>query len=103
MSKYTPVCVGSFLRAITLLLCVAVFALSSTAQTAGTGALSGTIKDSPGAVIPKATATATSVDTSQSRSATSDMDGIYKINLLPPGNYRVKFEATGFTVVEVPS
>ena len=72
-------------------------------QTAGTGALTGTITDPSGAVVPAATVTATSLDTGQVRTATTGADGTYKINLLPPGNYRVRFEASGFKPVEIPS
>src|SRR5690348_4228942 len=75
----------------------------SYAQTAGTGALTGTVTDPSGAVIPNVTVTAISVDTGQARTATTGTDGTYKISLLPPGNYRVAFEASGFKPVEIPS
>jgi len=65
------------------------------AQTAGTGALTGTIKDPSGAVIPNATVTATSVDTGQVRTSPTGADGTYRLTLLPPGNYRVRIEAGG--------
>lgn len=73
------------------------------AQTAGTGALTGTVTDPSGAVVPNVTVTAISLDTGQARTATTGTDGTYKIGLLPPGNYRVTFEASGFKAVEVPS
>ena len=73
------------------------------AQTAGTGALTGRVADPSGAMVSNATVTATSVDTGQARSVTTGTDGTYKIDPLPPGNYRVKFEAAGFKAVEIPS
>ena len=71
------------------------------AQSAGTGALTGTITDPTGAVIPNVTVTLTSTDTNQARSATTGADGSYKFTLLPPGVYRVRFAATGFKTSEV--
>jgi hypothetical protein len=73
------------------------------AQTAGTGALTGTVKDPSGAVIPNATVTLTSIDTGQARTDMSGADGSYRFSLLPPGNYKVRIEASGFKPVEVPS
>jgi hypothetical protein len=73
------------------------------AQTAGTGALSGTIKDPSGAVVPNAMITLTSADTGAVRTTTTAADGSYKFNLLPTGNYRVRIEAAGFKPVEIPS
>jgi hypothetical protein len=71
------------------------------AQSAGTGALTGTVKDQTGAVVPNATVTLTSTDTNQARTATTGADGAYRFNLLPPGAYRVRFAATGFKTSEV--
>ena len=73
------------------------------AQTAGTGALTGRVTDSSGAVVPGVMVAATSLDTGQSRTVTTSEDGSYTLNLLPPGNYRVRFEIAGFKAVEVPS
>jgi hypothetical protein len=73
------------------------------AQTPGTGALTGTVKDPSGAVIPNATVTLTSVDTGQTRTTMTGGDGVYHFSLLPPGNYRVRIESSGFKPVEVPS
>src|SRR3984893_8475042 len=72
-------------------------------QSASTGALAGTVKDSSGAAIPNATVTAISVDTGQARTTITGADGTYKFGLLPPGSYQVKVEAAGFGPAEVPS
>ncbi|MBV8845486.1 MAG: carboxypeptidase regulatory-like domain-containing protein, partial [Bryobacterales bacterium] len=73
------------------------------AQSAGTGALAGTVTDPSGASVPGATVTATNTETSQARTTTTGSDGTYKFSLLPPGTYRLKFTATGFRTAEVPS
>jgi hypothetical protein len=72
------------------------------AQTAGTGALTGTVTDSSGAVIPSVAVTATNTDTGQERTATTNAAGVYTFSLLPPGTYRVKFGAPGFRTTEIP-
>jgi hypothetical protein len=95
---------------ITAITCtiLSVFALllsvrSISAQTAGTGALTGSVTDSSGAAIAGAMVTATNTGNGQSRVTTTGTDGSYKFSLLQPGTYTVKFEASGFAVVEVPS
>ncbi|HTA41953.1 MAG TPA: carboxypeptidase-like regulatory domain-containing protein [Bryobacteraceae bacterium] len=73
------------------------------AQSAGTGALTGTVTDPSSSVIPNVSVTLTSVDTAQVRVTTTGPDGTYKFALLPPGTYRVRFAASGFKTTEVPS
>jgi Carboxypeptidase regulatory-like domain/TonB-dependent Receptor Plug Domain len=78
-------------------------AARSPAQTSGTGALTGTVTDSSGAVIPGARVTAASLSTGQSRTVATDASGTYTLSLLPAGSYRVTFSAEGFNTVEVRS
>ena len=73
------------------------------AQSAGTGALTGTVKDPTGAVIPGVSITATNIETGLERSALTSETGSYSFSLMPPGNYRVKFAKDGFKTSEVPS
>jgi outer membrane receptor protein involved in Fe transport len=73
------------------------------AQSASTGALTGTVTDPSGGSIANATVTATSLGTGQSRTTTTDASGSYKLSLLPPGDYSVKISASGFKTAEVPS
>ena len=75
----------------------------SHAQTAETGALTGTVSDPSGAVIAGATVTITNANTGQTRTATTDASGSYTFSLLPPGNYSVKFSASGFKTSQVAS
>jgi len=73
------------------------------AQSAGTAALTGTVTDASGAVVPNVSVTVTNTETGLARAATTGADGSYRFSLLPPGTYRVRFSATGFKVAEVPS
>lgn len=73
------------------------------AQSAGTGALTGTVTDPTGAVVPNVTVTVTNVDSGQARTVMTGADGSYRVPLLQPGNYEVKFDANGFKPVEIPS
>jgi hypothetical protein len=79
-----------------------VFAPALLAQTASTGALSGTVTDPSGAVITNVTVTLTSADTGAVRTTTTGSDGTFKFGLLAPGNYNVRFAAAGFKPEEVP-
>src|SRR5579862_1555515 len=72
----------------------------SLAQTAETGALTGTVTDPSGAIISGATVTLTSAATGQTRTTTTDANGSYKFSLLQPGTYSVKFSAAGFKTAE---
>ncbi len=53
-------------------------------------------------MVPNATVTATSIGTGQTRTATTDAAGTYKFGLLAPGDYKLKFEGSGFTTMAVP-
>ena len=75
---------------------VLVFAGVTVAQQV-TGSISGTIKDSSGAVVPNATVTITNTDRNQVvRTIKSDSLGAYTAPLLPLGNYAVSAEANNF-------
>ena len=58
--------------------------------------LSGTVRDSEGAVIPEATLTVTNVDTNQVQTIQSSSAGEFAIPSLAPGRYSVSVEHTGF-------
>ena len=89
---------------VVLFACVSVaFTPFLTAQTTGLVVLSGRVIDASGNAVANATVTATGLENGQVRSATSGTDGRYKFEGLPPGNYRLKFEATGLKMLEIPS
>jgi hypothetical protein len=54
------------------------------------------VKDTSGAVIPRATVTITNEQTGRQEVATSDLDGRYTSLPLPPGEYRVEAGLQGF-------
>jgi Carboxypeptidase regulatory-like domain/TonB dependent receptor len=90
------------------LACVLFFATclcapNAIAQTDGTGALSGFVKDSSGALVAGAAVTITSTQTGQTRSTVTGTSGTYSFSLLPPGTYKVVFAAKGFKTLEVAS
>lgn len=67
-----------------------------------TGAISGTITDASGAIVPHATVTVTNADTGVIPwRGTSNELGIYSAPALPVGSYRVRVELAGFKKEEV--
>src|SRR5215472_660915 len=61
-----------------------------------TGSMLGTITDSSGATVPNARVTIIEVNTGAIRTANSNESGNYSFADLPPGNYKVAVELTGF-------
>lgn len=66
------------------------------AQTAGGGAIQGTITDQTGAAVPNAIVTATNVATRVQTTRPSSSDGLYNIAPLIPGTYTLTAKAKGF-------
>jgi hypothetical protein len=66
----------------------------------GTGTILGQVTDPTGAVVPGARVTATNVDTSFSRSGTSNPEGSYRFPAMPVGNYRIEVSKQGFKTVQ---
>jgi Carboxypeptidase regulatory-like domain len=63
------------------------------------GALTGTVSDSAGAVLPSARIEAINEATSSSRMTVADAAGDYQFLNIEPGNYAVVISATGFASV----
>lgn len=72
------------------------------AQTASTGAISGTVTDSSGAVISGADVTVTNESTGEARHQKTDSDGNFLAPLLLPGMYRIDVVNTGFKTLVRP-
>ena len=69
-------------------------------QTSGT--ISGTVKDTSGAVVPEARVVAMSSSAGgERREAVSNSIGQYTLPFLPPGNYRIEVSRTGFATTVV--
>ena len=82
---------------LTLLL-VAALALPSfvAAQSTTNGAISGTVTDPSGAVLPNLTVTLKSVEKGFTQEAKTNAQGSYQFPLLEPGTYAVTIAASGF-------
>src|SRR6267143_2101960 len=61
-----------------------------------TGSLTGTITDPNGAVVANAHVTITNSTTNQTFEITTDSDGVYRAQNLPPGTYTLNASAPGF-------
>lgn len=61
-----------------------------------TGSISGTVRDSSGAVIPGASVVALNTETGIESSTRTDARGFYSLPALPVGHYNVEIQARGF-------
>jgi hypothetical protein len=77
-----------------------IFAVSANAQLSGKGAITGTVADTTGAVIPNATVTATNGATGISTVAKTTGAGAYNFSNLDPGIYTVTIAAEGFQTLK---
>ncbi|MGB7845811.1 MAG: TonB-dependent receptor [Candidatus Acidiferrum sp.] len=95
-----------FLCMPSLLLAFALWAFGPShvhAQTVSTGAIAGAVTDPSAAAIPSVSITATEKATASKRVVQTDSSGVYRFNLLPPGEYELRFEAAGFKTVVPPT
>jgi outer membrane receptor protein involved in Fe transport len=83
--------------ALLLLVCLLSATTHTThAQQSATATLSGIITDPQGALVAGAQVTATQKATGARRETTSNAEGLYVLTNLPPGEYEVTIQATGF-------
>jgi hypothetical protein len=66
------------------------------AQTGATTGLTGRVTDASGGAIPGATVTVRSLDTGSERVVRTSPTGNWEVRFLPPGDYSVTFESSGF-------
>jgi len=79
-----------------LLVLVALWGAVGAHGQAVTANLQGVITDASGAVVAAATISAISPETGIQRSTETNVDGLYRINLLPRGRYQVQAKKAGF-------
>jgi hypothetical protein len=87
---------------IALALAVAVCAPAAFAQGGGassTGSISGQVADESGGVLPGVTVTATSPAQMGTLTAITNEEGIFRFPSVPPGEYKVQFELSGFSTL----
>jgi hypothetical protein len=85
-----------------LLLGTCFLALPVAAQTPQ-GTIAGTITDSSGAAVRGATVTAVSLQTNDTRTATANSTGAYRIEAVLPGDYKISASAETFGTTTAPS
>jgi hypothetical protein len=88
-----------FLFAIALLTAIVPF--SAFAQSSN-GSIVGTVTDDSGGILPGVTITAVNTATSLTRTSVSNAFGHYDVPLLPPGNYSLSSELSGFQPLKYP-
>lgn len=64
------------------------------------GSIGGVVTDSTGAIVPGASVTVVNQATNDSRQRASQSTGTFTVVALPPGVYRVRIEAKGFSVYQ---
>ncbi len=83
-------------------LALTLFCLSPALAQSGRGTLTGTVKDTSGAIVPAAEVTITNMETGVQIKAVATSAGVYHVPYIPPGKYTISASSTGFkkTVLE---
>lgn len=77
-----------------------ILGIAANAAAQGTNAaISGTVTDEQGGVLPGVTVTVRNVETGTVRAAVTEADGQYRVQALLPGRYDITAEIAGFTTV----
>lgn len=88
---------GRVLAGVLALLCVAGPAMAQGQQS---GSLQGRVSSADGLGLPGATVTVSSAALQGLRTAVADVNGVYSLHGLPPGEYVVRFEMDGMSTIE---
>jgi hypothetical protein len=85
---------------VACVLALAALAAPAFAQvSATTGSINGKVSDATGGVLPGVTVTISSPAMQGTRSDVTDQQGDYRFPAVPPGEYRITYELTGFGTV----
>jgi hypothetical protein len=87
------------MRRISVVLLVLTLSFLAVAQTSTTS-LRGTVTDSKGAVIPKASVTLARAETGFNRTVQTDQTGSYQFLQIPPGTYKITITSPAFAKSE---
>jgi len=74
---------------------------SAFGQASSSSDAAGKVVDSTGASIPGATVHLVNTGTGAERTATTNNDGSWSIPNIPPANYRIRVEKTGFKTAQI--
>src|SRR5262249_34440685 len=94
-SRFINVSIGLAIALLTILALPA-----STHAQLTRGAISGTVRDQAGAVVPGAQVKVINPQTNVAREAVTNDEGFYRIGAVEPGVYSVLIEKTGFSKIE---
>ena len=86
----------SLVRSASMVLAIGFSTLPALAQTSANGAIRGHVTDPTGAVLPDTTITAVSSTAPAPLTVVSDSEGYYRLLELPPGEYELAAERSGF-------
>jgi hypothetical protein len=87
---------GPAVLCLALCLFIVVNSFDASAQTASTGALTGTVTDPSGAVVPNVRIILRNDGTGGTLTGVTGQDGSYRVSLLPAGEYELTVEAVDF-------
>src|ERR1039458_6288421 len=88
------------LLSMAVVLALAIFAGVASAQTS-MGTITGTVRDSVGAVVQDATVAVKNEATGENHTATTKIDGSFRIDAVGPGPYTVHATREGFSGFEL--
>ena len=83
-------------RSLILCWAFAVVPSLAAAQASGTGSIVGRVADSSGAVLPGVTVSLKSAEALGQYTGVTDIQGVYRVNNLPPATYEARAELQGF-------